>query len=247
MDRDFVVAYLDGRKQRLECTPEDAARLPVEDCSPMRTPTSYKGQRHLSGWYWFATTGKHVYHESRRELQALRMLDFDPTVATVAAQPFTLEWRDSDGKTTKRHTPDYFARRSVGSDRVVDVKAADRAVLTGFREVSVATRAACGEVGWDYEVVTGYAPALLANVEWLSAFRTPPAMFEEIAPTVLGMFQDSPETTIEEMVRVWSVPALVRPVIFYLMWQHVLVADLSKPLSSTSVVRLSRKGAEHAA
>lgn len=247
MSRDFVVAYLNGRKQRLKCEPEDAGRLSIEDCLPMRTPKSYKGQRHLPGWYWFATTGKHVYHESRRELQALRMLDFDPTVEMVAAQPFTFEWRDSGGKKTKRHTPDYFARRSVGSDRVVDVKDADRAALAGFRDVSAATRTACAEVGWDYEVATGYDPTLLANVEWLSAFRTTPVMFEEIAPTVLGVFQDSPETTVEELVRASSVPALARPVIFCLMWQHVLVAEMSEPLSSTSVVRFARKGAENAA
>ena len=51
---------------------------PFESCSPIRRFTSHKGQRHLSGLWWSATTGGHVGFESwmERERQG-RQEDID--------------------------------------------------------------------------------------------------------------------------------------------------------------------------
>ena len=71
---------------------------PFESCRPIRRFTSHKGQRHLSGLWWSATTGGHVGFESWMERDHVMALDFDPTVVGIASQPFWLSWRDEAGK-----------------------------------------------------------------------------------------------------------------------------------------------------
>lgn len=105
------VFYLDRKGRRTKCLLRDVADLRLSMLVPVRKPASYRKQRHLPGRYWFATTGEHVMYESRTELKTLMMLDFDPEVIGVAAQPFAIALTDGDfGKTTKLHIPDYLAR-----------------------------------------------------------------------------------------------------------------------------------------
>ena len=87
---------------------------------PCRRFSSYKGQRHFPGHYWFATTGQHVGYESLLEREHLTLLDFDLDVAAVAAQPFMLLW--PEGRRLARHVPDFFVRHADGGVSVVDVK-----------------------------------------------------------------------------------------------------------------------------
>ena len=61
----------------------------------LRGQASYlRGQRHLPGWYWSATTGGHLVYESRLELARLLLADFDPEVVGIAAQPFLVQDAD---------------------------------------------------------------------------------------------------------------------------------------------------------
>ncbi len=246
---EFLIVYADADGRRVESLPEEAARLTPEDLAPPPAPVSYKGQPNLSGWYWFATTDEHVLYKSRLALQALRMLDFNPVVEAIAAQPFGMMWRDpTSKKKPKVHVPDYFVKRSVGRDLVVDVKASRYADKPKFKSVAAASRRACDAIGWDYEVVTGYDPVFLTNMQWLAAYRSPQVMSEEIAATILETVEDPAATaTIGKVINAGSIPALTRPVVFHLMWKGILVADLSEPLSSTSVVRLAKRGEVYAA
>ena len=53
------------------------------------------------------------------------LLDFDPEVTVIAAQPFWLRWRDDAGQ-PRRHAPDLFARMADGSAVVIDVRPDDQ-------------------------------------------------------------------------------------------------------------------------
>ena len=75
-----------------------------------------RGQRHLSGLWWSATTGGHVGFESWLERDQVLHLDFDPSVVGIASQPFWLHWTDEAGKPAS-HAPDFFARRRDDLDR----------------------------------------------------------------------------------------------------------------------------------
>ena len=132
---------------------------------PWRSVRSHRGQRHLPGWYWSATTGGHVVYESRLELARLLLADFDPDVVGIAAQPFLV--RDAD----RRHVPDFLLRRADGSVLIVNVKPAER---LGGRAVADALAWAgrvFAERGWEHEVWSGADAQLLANVRFLAGYR----------------------------------------------------------------------------
>lgn len=249
MDATAIIAYVDERGQQHECPLGEAARLPLHLCKPVRTPRSHKKQPSLPGLYWFATTGEHVFYESRLEMRALRMLDFEPDVAAVAAQPFCIAFNSK--KKPNFHTPDYFVRCSSGPDRVLDIKPAHRASRPGVKRVFDLTREVCAEVGWRYEVVTGFDSTLEANVRWLAGFRRQPAFFDEIAEVVLASVAKAPQpgaTTVGGVLRHLEddiTEALVRPVLFHLLWLRELATDLDKPLSNSSHL-LTTKGAKNA-
>ena len=49
-----------------------------EDAVPARSFRWARGQGHFPGWWWLATTGRHVGYESWLERDHLMLLDFDP-------------------------------------------------------------------------------------------------------------------------------------------------------------------------
>ena len=108
----------DGAEHRVPLA--QAWAVPLEQGIPVRRFRSRKGQRHLSGLWWSATTGGHVGFESWLERDSLLHLDFDPSVVGISSQPFWLHWTDAAG-TTVTHAPDFFARRRDGSAVVVAV------------------------------------------------------------------------------------------------------------------------------
>lgn len=163
----------------------------------------------------------------------LQGLDFDRDVAAVAAQPFELSF-EADGK-WRRHVPDFFVRCVRGPNRIVDVKPAHR--VNDFRSTRSfrATKASCAEAGWEYVVATEPDPVFHANISWLAGFKRQPALFDEFAGPLLEMVQGG--VTVEDLVASFEFSALVRPVVFYLLWTHEMSTDLSVVLSDASVVR----------
>src|SRR6202171_6431941 len=124
-DDGFEVSYVscDGAEHRVPLA--QAWAVPLEQGLPVRRFTSRKGQRHLSGLWWSATTGRHVGFESWLERDHLLHLDFDQSVVGIASQPFWLHWTDESGKSVS-HAPDFFARRRDGSSVVVDCRPVER-------------------------------------------------------------------------------------------------------------------------
>ncbi|WP_399934955.1 TnsA-like heteromeric transposase endonuclease subunit [Streptomyces kanamyceticus] len=86
------------------------------------------------GWYWAATTGRHVGFKSRLERDRLLLIDFDPNMVGISSQPFSLHWRDD--KRERSYAPDHFIRRTDGAAVVVgDVRADERVEPEGRRSV----------------------------------------------------------------------------------------------------------------
>jgi hypothetical protein len=63
----------------------------------------------------------HVGFESWLERDHVMFMDFDPDITGIASQPFWLHWRDEAGR-SRRHAPDFFARRADASGLVVGVR-----------------------------------------------------------------------------------------------------------------------------
>ena len=149
-DDGFEVSYVSdgGAEHRVPLA--QASAVPLEQGMPVRRFTSRKGQRHLSGLWWSATTGGHVGFESWLERDHLLHLDFDQSVVGIASQPFWLHWSDAARKPDS-HSPDFFARQSEGSAVVVDCRPVERRKPRDIAKFE-ATARACALAGWEYRL-----------------------------------------------------------------------------------------------
>jgi hypothetical protein len=203
-----------------------------EDAVPVRSFRWAAGQRHFSGWWWSAKTGRHVGHESWLERDHAMMLDFDPEVAGFSSQPFWLSWSE-DGK-ARRHAPDYFARMADGTATVIDVRADDQ-VPARDAEVFEVTARACASVGWSYRRAGAVDPVLAANVRWLAGYRHPRCLDKASAARLRELF--ARPAPLLAGARAAGDPLAVLPVLYHLLWAGTLATDLaSAPLSGDSVV-----------
>jgi len=78
------------------------------------------------------------------------LLDFDPDVVGIAAQPFWLLWTTPEGKPCS-HAPDYFARSAGGAALVMDCRTADRikrVTLTRSRSPALLVSWSAGGMKW---------------------------------------------------------------------------------------------------
>jgi hypothetical protein len=208
-----------------------------EDALPVRPFHFEKGLGSFAGWWYFATTGTHVGFESWLERDHLMLMDFDPGVRAVSSQPFWLHWRDERGR-SRRHAPDFFVRRHEGTAVVIDVRPDDR-IPDRDAEVFAVTASACALAGWEFRRVGDLDPVLKANVRWLSRYRHARCLVPEIAEALVEVFAEAEglfagATLVGERLR-------VLPVLFHLMWQGRLVANLTGgPLGASTIVRTSR-------
>jgi hypothetical protein len=231
----FEVGYVteDGAEHRVPLA--EAWTVPFESCAPVRRFMSRKGQRHLSGLWWSATTGTHVGFESWLERDHAMLLDFDPTIVGIASQPFWLRWEDEGGKPVS-HAPDFFARRADGSALVLDCRPAER---RGPRDAAKfdATEQACALTGWEYRLVGATDVIVTANVRWLSGYRHPRHLLHAVALVLHEVF--ATPTALMAGAHAGGDPIAVLPVLFHLLWSGELSADLSVPLHEGTVVNVA--------
>jgi hypothetical protein len=126
-DDGFEVSYVsgDGAEHRVPLAQAWAA--PLEQGRRVRRFTSRKGQRHLSGLWWSATTGGHVGFESWLERDSLLHLDFDPSVVWASRPSRSgctgLTQRARRSRTRRTSSPAAGMARPPGRVRFAYVKA----------------------------------------------------------------------------------------------------------------------------
>ncbi|MER5908631.1 TnsA-like heteromeric transposase endonuclease subunit [Streptomyces mirabilis] len=214
------LSYLDAVRERQRRPLLDCVTARFESIRPVRPFRWSRGERHFSGWYWSATTGRHVGFESRLERDRLLLMDFNPEVVGIASQPFWLHWHD--GERERRHVPDYFVRRADGSGVVVDVRADER-IEPKDAEAFEVTRLACAQAGWGFQRVGAPEALLLANVRWLSRYRHPWCLRRPTADRLREVFAaPGPLLAGADAAgdRLATLPAL-----FHLLWLQELAAE----------------------
>ncbi|MEN8655309.1 TnsA-like heteromeric transposase endonuclease subunit [Streptomyces sp. 21So2-11] len=199
---------------------------------PVRAFNSYKGQRNLPGLWWSSTAGGHIGYESWLERDHLMLLDFDPSVVGVSAQPFWLFWKSEKGKVIS-HAPDYFARRDDATAIVIDCRPADRRQPRDWAKFE-ATQVACDRAGWEFRLVGAPDEIVLGNVRWLAGYRHPRHRVDPVAAQLRAVFSE-PCPLLDGALLVGD-PIAVLPVLFHLLWLHDLVVDVSVPLHAMSLV-----------
>jgi hypothetical protein len=225
-----------GGRQRTDLA--GCAGVRLEDAAAVRGFHFGKGQRSFAGWWWLATTGRHVGYESFCERDHLMLLDFDPEVTGVAAQPLCLRWRDAAGK-ARRHVPDFFARLRDGRGVVIDVRPDDR-IPARDAEVFAVTARACALAGWEFRRLGEADRVLAANVRWLSRYRHPRCADAAMAGTLTEAFAAGAPLFAGAAAAGGRLRVL--PVLFHLMWRGDLAADLAGgPLGPATPVRVSSR------
>jgi len=163
------VRYVSEDGVLVETDLEDVCVDRLARALPVRKIRSHRGQLNRPGLFWSATTRDHIPYESLLELDRLLLADFDPDVSWIAAQPMQLEGKD--GRRVRKHVPDLLLTRHAKCPLVVDVKPPQFASRPDVAEVFAWTARLCAAAGWQYEVWTGAAPDLMANVRTLSVVR----------------------------------------------------------------------------
>ena len=212
----------------------------LEDAAAIRRFHFEKGQRSFAGWWWLATTGCHVGYESFCERDRLMLLEVDPDVTGVAAQPLCLRWRDRAGR-PRRHVPDFFARLRDGRGVVIDVRPDDR-IPARDAEVFAVTARACALAGWGFRRLGEADRVLAANVRWLSRYRHPRCADAAVTAALMEAFAAGAPLFAGAAAAGDRLKVL--PVLFHLMWRGDLVADLAcGPLGPATPVRVSSRTA----
>lgn len=236
--RDFEVVFVDRRFRRRRARLEECWTERFELSPPVRVVRSYPGQRSIRRDYWFATTGRRLACESHLERHHAMLMDFDPQVVGLAAQPFRLFWPGERGR--RGHVPDFFARRADGTGVVLDVRPAE---LIGEDDAVAfaATARACALAGWEFERVGWIEPVLFANVKWLAGFRHPRYLLVETAVRLQQAF--AAPSGLFEGADAAGERIAVLPVLYHLLWCQQLRADLSGALlGGHSPVRVAAAG-----
>lgn len=200
---------------------------------PWRAFRWHHGQAHFSGWYWAATTCRHVVYESRLELARLLLADFDPSVAAIAAQPFYLT-ASVNGK-ERNHVPDFLLVDGDAVVNVVNVKPAGRLSDPKVAEALGWAGAVFADAGWRHEIWTGAPAVQLSNVRFLAAYRdaarVDPELVAAMSDALIGPI------SLGEVERAWPERGgEARAAVLHLLWRGVVQTDLSVPLSADTML-----------
>lgn len=201
---------------------------------PVRKPNAYKGQSHLPGLFWMSKLARLVSYESRLEMVVLKKLDFDSDLCEVLPQPCVLHF-SSKGK-RYRHIPDYLVWRPGVSPQLINVKPRKYVEAERNERAFSACERACEQIGWTYSTQSEPPRVLLANLNWLAGYRRQPPAFSQYA-RVLAERAWQPVSIAKLLDRVGP-SALVRPVLFHLLWTRKLEFDIGRTLSDSSTVAL---------
>lgn len=212
----------------------DLKLLKVGSLRPFRIPPAYKNQRHLPGQYWVAQLGRLIRCESRLEMTVLKRIDFERRVQAIVPQPCVLHFTDQ-GK-ARSHIPDFLVwPQDDGPPLLLNVKPSAFVDLPRNRQCFDVCSAVCEQVGWDYSTQTEPPAVFLANLNWLAGYRRQPLAHVQYAPDFLRSVEAGPRT-IDSLVASVGPPALVRPVLFHLLWTARLYVDMSELLSDRSQI-----------
>jgi hypothetical protein len=230
-----VIAYRPAVGEQRSIRAKDARPLELYAATPWRTFRWYFGQRHYSGTYWSTTQRDHVIYESRLELAALLLVDFDRAVRGIAAQPFQIT-AEVNGK-ARRHVLDYMLD-TVDGPVVVDVVRLDRLRQPKIQLLCSWTRQILESVGWSYEIVSEPDAVRLANIRFLAGYRREWLMNQSILDELRARSTDLVGVSIGDAERrIVNRPLpLVRSSLLHMLWTQEFIADLDRPLDCSTVL-----------
>lgn len=223
-----------GRVRRLAL--RAARELTFANFHPVREPrNSFHSPTRMSRSF-VATSSRQVTCRSRLAERNLLVMDFDPAVADVCAEPFALH---PDADSPEGFVPDFLVRGRRGQLRVVDVASEHQQRLPSSRARIGQMQRACAQLGWEYALMGEPDRTFMANLSAITPGRREVPHIERYAPALLAAAHE--RVSIGQLLRAVEGPdALLRPVIDQLLWQRRLHANLRMRLDDDTRVRAVR-------
>jgi len=205
------------------------------DLSLFRVPGVHKTQKHIPGFFWVSQVNDLVWYESRLEMIILKQLDFTQKIKAILPQPFCLHFSSDEKR--RRHIPDFLIWLEDGQQLLVNVKPRRHVEKPLNQRSFKACADFCETLGWTYVTLSEPNPIFLANLNWLAGYRRIPAKFNDFAVVIID--KASERQSIKDLLADVGPPALVRPVLFFLMWKRQLDFDTRALLTNDSEVWLA--------
>ncbi|MFI6703545.1 TnsA-like heteromeric transposase endonuclease subunit [Streptomyces sp. NPDC050509] len=214
----------------------DQAAMSVrfEDLAPVSAFPVVPGRRWGPGWWWSATTGRHVVHGSAAMLIQLMILDRDPDVTGLSARPVRLLWRDADGR-VRSWVPQLFARYADGTGLLADCPASPAAGGDRAQRARVVLEAACARVGWAYRRLEPPPAVVAANLRWLAGYRHPRNQGPPGLRAALAEVFAVPCPLADGAAAVGD-PLQGLPAVYHALWCGHLTTPLDEPLHEEALV-----------
>lgn len=211
-----------------------AVSVRFEDLAPVSAFPVVPGRRWGPGWWWSATTGRHVVHGSAAMRTQLMVLDRNPDVTGLAARPVRLLWRDTEGRVCS-WVPQLFARYADGTGLLADCPSSPAAGGDGAQRARMVLEAACARVGWSYRRLEPPPAVVAANLRWLAGYRHPryqgpPGLRAALAEAFAGL------RPLADGAAAVGDALQVLPAVYHALWQGYLTMPLDEPLHEETLV-----------
>ncbi|MFF0067199.1 TnsA-like heteromeric transposase endonuclease subunit [Streptomyces sp. NPDC005279] len=214
---------------------EAAVAVRFEQLAPVAAFPVVPGRRWGPGWWWSATTGRHVMHGSQAMCLQLMVLDRDPQVVGLSARPVRLIWRDPDSGRTLTWVPQLFARHADGRALLADCSATAAPAGDRAARAAAVLEAACAAVGFTYRRLVPPDKVVAANVRWLAGYRhLRHRDAGGLEQAVLEAFTTPRPLMAGAAAAGEALSAL--PVLYHALWHGRLAADLTRPLGEHTLV-----------
>ncbi|MEV5599436.1 TnsA-like heteromeric transposase endonuclease subunit [Streptomyces sp. NPDC052496] len=212
-----------------------AASVRLEDLAPVSAFPVVPGRRWGPGWWWSATTGRHVVHGSAAMRTQLMLLDRNPDVTGLSARPVRLLWRDTANGRVRSWVPEVFARYADGTGLLADCPSSPSAGGDRTQRARMVLGAACARVGWAYRRLVPPPAVVAANLRWLAGYRHPryqgpPGMRAALAEAFAG-----PRPLTDGVAAVGD-SLQVLPAAYHALWCGYLTASLDEPLHERALI-----------
>ncbi|MEU5582971.1 TnsA-like heteromeric transposase endonuclease subunit [Streptomyces huasconensis] len=232
---DVEAAFATAAGQATQLPWDRAASVRLEDLAPVSAFPVVPGRRWGPGWWWSATTGRHVVHGSASMRTQLMVLDRDPEVTGLAARPVRLLWRDTSDGRVRSWVPQLFARYADGTGLLADCPSSPTAGGDTAQQARVVLETACARVGWAYRRLEPPPTVVAANLRWLAGYRHPryqgpPGLRAALTEAFAG-----PRPLADGAAAVGD-PLQVLPAVYHALWSGHLTTPLDKPLHEEALV-----------
>ncbi|MFF4756638.1 TnsA-like heteromeric transposase endonuclease subunit [Streptomyces sp. NPDC002514] len=215
--------------------------VPFEELAPVSAFPVVPGRRWGPGWWWSATTGRHVVHGSATMRTQLMLLDRDPAVTGLAGRPVRLVWRDEADSRVRSWVPQLFARNADGTGLLADCPSVPGAGGARAQRAGAVLEAACARVGWAYRRLEPPCAVAAANLRWLAGYRHPRYRGSSGLQAALVEAFAVPRPLFGGAASVGD-PLQVLPVVYHALWSGQLVTGLDQQLHGGSLVRVPAGG-----